>query len=386
MGIIMNFLDRFGADPTPIDCDALKKETEKLSLSALAYSMGVNRIASTLAKAEFKTYTNGEEVKKTNYYRLNVAPSRNYDKVSWIKKLIHQLFWYGEALILKEGKQLVIAESFEKKRKALVDWVFSDIESDEYPFKGFYFMKDVVYVSLNNKNVKGYLDSLYSSYAEILGTSKDNFIKSGGIKGIVNLQSMQPGTDKDREKNAELLKKQFRALFENRNAIAPLPMGYSFQNLSDRIESLNTSRDFKAIIDDVFNITGAVLNIPPAVIRGELSEKDQAYLFYLSECIDPIAQTLEAALNKSYFTETEYLRGDRIKVDTSRLEHFSIFRSASAIDKLIASSMYSVNELREKVGDSKVDEGWADKHILTQNYKPIDEIEQKGEDNAEDSE
>lgn len=386
MGIIMNFLDRFGADPTPIDCEAVKKETEKLSLSMLAYSVGVNRIASTLAKAEFKTYKNGDEIREANYYRLNVAPNRNHDKVTWIKKLIHQLYWEGEALILKDGKQLIIAESFKKQRKALVDWIFSEVEADEYPFKGVFLMEDVVYVPLNNKNVKGYLDSLYSSYAEILGTSKDNFIKSGGIKGIVNLQGPQPGTDEDKKRSAELMGRQFKALFENRNAIAPLPGGYSFQNLSDRIESLNTSRDFKAIIDDVFNITGAVLNIPPAVIRGELSEKDQAYLFYLSECIDPIAKTLEAALNKSYFTEREYLQGDRIKVDTSRLEHFSIFRSASAIDKLIASSMYSVNELREKVGDSKVDEDWADKHILTQNYKPIDEIEQKGEDNAEDSE
>ena len=60
------------------------------------------------------------------------------------------------------------------------------------------------------------------------------------------------------------------------------------------------------------------------------------------------------------------------KVCTNNLKHLDVLEMANAVDKLIASGFYSTNELREKTGEERIPEAWADKHTRTKNYETIE--------------
>ena len=50
----------------------------------LAFAKAVGKIARSLAKCEIKTFVEGEEVKKRDYYRFNFEPNRNQNSSAWM--------------------------------------------------------------------------------------------------------------------------------------------------------------------------------------------------------------------------------------------------------------------------------------------------------------
>ena len=69
----------------------------------------------------------------------------------------------------------------------------------------------------------------------------------------------------------------------------------------------------------------------------------------------------------------DVLRGTKLTVDTSGIRHRDIWTAANGMDKLKAASIFSTNELRRKFGEPRIDEEWADQHVLTKNYEAIEE-------------
>ena len=55
--------------------------------------------------------------------------------------------------------------------------------------------------------------------------------------------------------------------------------------------------------------------------------------------------------------------------------HIDIFDIAEKIDKLIASGMYCIDELRKKLGDAELNTEESRKHFITKNYEKLDGLE-----------
>ena len=66
--------------------------------------------------------------------------------------------------------------------------------------------------------------------------------------------------------------------------------------------------------------------------------------------------------------------GTFIKIDTKTIKHIDLLSVATAIDKLIASGAFCINDVRKAVGDAPIEEPWAYQHFITKNYEAIDEI------------
>ena len=107
--------------------------------------------------------------------------------------------------------------------------------------------------------------------------------------------------------------------------------------------------------------------IPSALTGGNQQDTTIANRQFLTDVIDPIARMIEQEINRKRFTMEEYLRGDRLTVDTSAIVHFDIFANAANVEKIIGSGVKSVNELRALIGDAAIDEPWADQHFMTLN-------------------
>ena len=88
-------------------------------------------------------------------------------------------------------------------------------------------------------------------------------------------------------------------------------------------------------------------------------------------CINPLIKFIISEFNGKFFTEKEILNGDGLEANTTPIMIYNIFNSASSIDKLIASGMYTINELRLKLGDKLSTEELANKHHITKNYETL---------------
>ena len=65
---------------------------------------------------------------------------------------------------------------------------------------------------------------------------------------------------------------------------------------------------------------------------------------------------------------------DRIEIDTSTIKVQDILKLSANISGLVGSGAYSPNDVREKLGDAKINEDWANEYYMTKNYANADDI------------
>ena len=68
------------------------------------------------------------------------------------------------------------------------------------------------------------------------------------------------------------------------------------------------------------------------------------------------------------------MKGNYLKIDTGNIKHIDVIGKAAAIDKLIASGVYCVNEIRIMLGQPVIDETWAWEHFITKNYAGFESL------------
>ena len=69
---------------------------------------------------------------------------------------------------------------------------------------------------------------------------------------------------------------------------------------------------------------------------------------------------------KAAFLENSYL-----KIDTTCIKHTDIFSIADQADKLISDGIYSVDDLRAKLGEIPLNTWWSKQHVRTKNYEAL---------------
>ena len=73
----------------------------EICLRELAFWTCVGKIANALTKCEFRTFYEGEELFKDEYYLWNYEPNRNQNKAEFLSKAMEQLFRNNELLIVE---------------------------------------------------------------------------------------------------------------------------------------------------------------------------------------------------------------------------------------------------------------------------------------------
>ena len=78
-------------------------------------------------------------------------------------------------------------------------------------------------------------------------------------------------------------------------------------------------------------------------------------------------------LTAKFFTESEWLAGSRIQVDTSRVNHIDIFEIAAPISQLIGSG-FSLDEVRDAINWPRIGTEESQEHLITRNFGALDEV------------
>lgn len=378
MGIrlwLRNFLEGdSGSHRTEISCGDLQDLNTELALRSLAFSAAVSKVARSIAKCEIKTYLSGKEVKQDDYYRLNIQPNKNQNSSAWIQKLITQLYLNNEALVIETfDHDLLVADSFDKKVRAVYDWSFSDVRVDDWTFPTTYQMSDVFYFRLNNDNVKHLIDQACSMYGKIIEAAGETMSQQGGVKAVINMQGLARSQNlKDKDDITDLFNNKLKYLWTKRNAVIPLQQGMTYQDLN-KGQGWASTRDYRELVNDIYDLTASAFGIPPVILRGEVAGTKDAFDMYLTDCIDPLADLISTEITSKMYSKSQWKSGSKVLIDTTQVKHLEIFDLAASVEKLIGSGVMTINEVRPRLGYEESNDELANKLLITKNFTTLED-------------
>lgn len=368
----------FAGDPKRVSVEEIS-EDELFGLSAelyvreLAFWSCVNIVGNALSKCEFKTFVNGAETKGPEWYAWNVSPNLNQNSSGLLHRLVAQLFRNNEALVIEERGNLLVADSYSRKPYALYEDVFSQVQVGDFTFERSFVQSEVLFIQLAERDMRVLVNGFYETYRKLLDYSMRSYQKSRGTKGVLELDTMAAGDAKFQETYDDIKNRRFRTFAEAENAVLPLWKGMKYSDLGSKTYSNEGTRDIRAMINDVSDLTAKAFGIPPALLSGEVQGTADAMDQFLTFCIDPLCDMLQEEINRKRSGMAGVLAGTYVRIDTKCIKHVDLLSVATAIDKLISSGAFCVNDIRELVGEAPLDEPWAKKHFVTKNYETIEE-------------
>lgn len=364
-----------------------------LSAEEFTIHAAIALIANSISKCEFKTFCKGKEIRKDEYYVWNYEPNANQNANSFLQELASRLLYYNECLVVEVGGQLIIAESFTKEEYCLKETVFRNVYRKGLAFDRPFFMSEVLYFRLNNKNIRKLLSGLCAAYNELLAEAVDKYEKAGGEKGTLKIDAAASGEKYGsrtfEEVYEDLMNNRFRRFFNSRSAVLPLFNGFTYTKQAAEQSKKSTSemKDITDMLNETVETVARAFGIPASLLRGDVSDVGEITRNFLTFCIDPICGMLQTEINRKRYGKQEIEKGNYLQIDTTSVMHTDIFDVAEKTDKLIASGMYCIDELRRKLGDAELGTEESRKHWITKNYEALEGAAQpKDAGNAQNGE
>jgi HK97 family phage portal protein len=369
---IFSFLD----EKQEVDVTISKQDEQMAAIAVkkLATEICINRIAMAITKCEFRTYRKHSEEKNDIYYKLNIKPNPNENATEFWQKLVHKLYHEGKALVVRLDQNFYIADSYNlDDENTTSPQVFKNIVIGKMNVRNDYKMDKVFYFRLRNHDVHKYLDQTLAIPSSLINSSVKSYRQSNGSKYVISKKRQRENQNDKDEKYASAMNTKLKSFLEADTSAITIFEGTELKKL-DSPGTVSDTRDIKALINDVLEITAKAFLIPTNIATGEVTDTGKAVDDFLTFCLDGVVQLIEDELNSKLFTESEYLKGTQIKIDTQTIKHVDVLDMATAVDKLIASGVFSVNGILRILGYEPILADWADEHFLTKNYSPMQEI------------
>jgi HK97 family phage portal protein len=347
----------------------------------LAVQSCVNLIANTLVRCPIRTYENGKEMFGNNHYLLNVEPNQNQNASQFFHEFVSKLVLDNECLVIMQNEQLYVADSFERKEYAFYENVYKNVVVNDFQLDRQFKESEVLYFELNNKKIKNVIDDLYNSYGKLITAAMNYYKRSNALRVKLKIESTGPQTDEEQANREDMFNSQLKRFLEAEGAAAwPEQDDVTLEELQNLSNSGRTSRDIRALVDDIFDFVSTAFLIPKGLIKGDLADVERQTDNYIMFCIAPIASQIEDEANRKIYKKDGYLKRNYLRVDTSMIKYTDIVKLATAMDKLISSGTHSVNENRMLIGKEPINEDWANEHYITKNYQKAENFFEGGEE------
>lgn len=339
----------------------------------LAFWQCTNLVANAVSKCEFKTFDRGKEIKGEEYYIWNIEPNKNQNSSVFLQKMISKLFSENEVLVVEANGQLLVADSYSRREYALLDDIFEQVTVGDFKFDRSFVQSDVLFIRLHSKNMRPLVNGLYETYKKLIDYGMRSYNKSRGTKGVLSIDTIAAGDQRAQQIFEDLKNSGFKRFADAENAVLPMWKGMNYTDLGSKTYSNEGTRDIRAMIDDVCDFTARAFGVPPALLSGDVQGVSDALDQFLTFCVDPLCDLLSEEINRKRYGK-DVLRGSRMQIDTKCVKHVDLLSVSTAIDKLIASGAFSVNDIRNVVGEPEIDEPWANQHFMTKNYSTVQDL------------
>lgn len=340
----------------------------------LALYTASSLIENAISKCEIKTYEKGEEVKKEDYFLLNVSPNKNENSsLFWHKVVRHMIREPEGALVVEIRGELHCAESFSlREERPILGNLYDGVVLEGGLQLKKVFRADEVYLfKMEDQNAKHLIDGLYEDYGQLFQTAAKAFRDTNGRKFKFKVDGTKQGDEEFNRDFRENISKEIKAYMENEYATY---VEYEGEVLEEQTEKQRTnSDDFIKIRKDMFELVGQALKIPQSLMTGNVTSVKDVLDVFLTLAVDPLADTITEVLNKRA-TAWEYMKGNYYKVDTGKIKHRDIFDLAPNIEKLIGSSVMNPDEVRAELDRNELKTDWSRRYYMTKNIARAEDV------------
>lgn len=365
---------------------------KQLQIKRHAIEHAIDLIAKTISKSEIQIYRkkNGKISRDDNskeYYTLNVQPNPNKEATSFFYEVIKKYLDDGEALIVELDGSLYLADTFQVSTSVLLPKVYYNVQvSDDHGnsifLRKIFTSENVIYLNLKSSKIKETLDSYYEELGNLIGIASSHYKLNNLYKFRLKVPGGQPKL-KDPITEKELTYEDYKqkitkGLFDEQDAIILLSDSFGLEKIDFGTGA--TSDEWSKLEKKWSDKVAMTFNIPLDIFYGNKTDKSTSTNDFITFGILPHLQIIEDGLNAKIIGESNYLRGERIRINRLNMKHFDILESAVNMDKLFSNG-YSHNEINEFIGIPKVDAAWADKHYITKNYENVDLALEGGDEN-----
>lgn len=381
MGVFTDWLESIKnkePDNWIVDFDFIHTESRRLYLKKLAIDSVLNYVARTMSTVQFRFNNKNFKNYKEWDYILNVRPNLDMSATMFWQQVFYRLLFDNEVLIvISEDNQLLIADGFIRREYAVYDDQFEGVRVKDYTFNRTFSMSDVIYLEYDNRDMEELTSGLFKDYSELFGRMIEVAMRNNQIRGSVavdatgNMNDKKDAEGKTRsERIQEFIDKIYESFRSNSVAIVPKLKGFEYEEYTNKAQISNQSIEElikvkKSLIDDVARIVG----VPSALVHGELAELEHNIKACRRTCTRPLVKKLRDEVNAKIFEKNEYLAGNRVEVrgvlplDPTEL--------AEQIDKLVSSSAFYPDEVREMFEYDELPDGEGKKIIRTKNYEEV---------------
>jgi HK97 family phage portal protein len=363
----------------------VKLDTEFFTLSAkvfykrLAIETCSDMIANALTRCEFKTFEKGKETRGNNHYLLNVQPNQNQNATEFFHKLVKHLIEDNECLVIMQDDQLYIADEFERVTFAFKENIYKNITVNDFSLRKVFMEPDVLYFRLNDKNIMEVINSLYADYGKLIVSGMNYYKRKNNKRYLIEGDFLRAQDEATQTAIDDMFESQLSDWFDpdKEGAAFQLANQYKFEDMSDGQKSTGnngTSRDIRALVDDVIDFVAMGLHVPRGLLKGDVADVEKQVDSFLMLCILPLVKLIATEFNRKMYKKDDYLKRTYLKIDSSQIKVVDIVQLANAADKLFAVGGLCIDDILILLGKEPLNEDWSKKRFVTKNYQEADNL------------
>lgn len=352
-----------------------------------ALEICINKISNAITKCEFCTLENKKEVNKETYYKLNVSPNKNDNASVFWDKVVYQMLTSddGALVIQTNDDNFLVAEDFTLRESAVNQNIYSNVLVSNYVFKKSFTEESVWRFKFNRAPIINLIDLVYEEFGKLIYSAIKNYNRKNSRKIIVRVGAMFEQFKKRISEDGsteydmildDLFENRLKGFMSERDSATPLQEGLDLEEMSPGSSGRvgeNSTRDIKSLFEDLLDIFADAYNIPRGLLKGDVADVEAMTDNFIAFCIKPIAELIENEINRKYYTQSEYLKGTKLKIRTDSIRNNNIDRFANNAEALYRIRAVNPNWIRRRIGEEEIEEDWAEEYAQTKNYENINQ-------------
>ncbi|MGO1988459.1 phage portal protein [Mammaliicoccus vitulinus] len=306
-------------------------------------------------------------------FLLNHQANKNMNTTRFWQNVVYKLIYDNEVLIIKtDDDEFIIADDFEQVEYAVYENIFKHVIVKDFEFNRTFKMSEVIYLEYSNEEMSGIINGLFDDYGSLFGRLVDYQMHANQIRATMPIK-MTGGKSEVQTERVQKYVNKLTSQFRNSSlAIVPLQDGMEYKEHSTSSTKTSTD-DIDKVLNGYIEKVAAALNIPTVLIKGDMADTKEATKNFVRFGVNPILKQITDEFNIKFFEKEKIIKGEGIFFQPMSTE--SVFERAESIDKLVASGVYTRNQIRQKLGEEKADDPELDKYLITKNYQSVDAVE-----------
>lgn len=342
----------------------LQGDYDDLHLRQYAVHTVVDRIINVCLLAQFQS-----EDSSNFLYKLNYKPNPYENGNEFKRKIITNMIYNGECVIVKPFDDYYVAESFTYDDKTKLFTVTTEYSTKEK----IYSADDVIHVRYNNVEFRNFLNSLSNSYDKLYKRVLEVQMRQQQIRVYAPFKGVSAKNEENSKRFMNFLSGMKKQLENESIAVVPRQDDYDVEEHSQNY--LGRSAEELGTIENMYvKQVANILQVPPLLFSGDLADTSEHSKNFVRWCVKPIMNEIANEFNAKQTKSS--LKNSLITVNTIECVYVSEFEMARDVEKMIGSGVWTIDDVLVQLGKKRENTKDTTRRYLTKNIGIIEQAEE----------